>query len=357
MSLLNEPAVWFPAIRAGSGTDVFTERLAEGLQKRGIKAEITWLPHRAEYAPWTIAKPQPPAWANIVHVNTWLHRRLLPSDIPIVATMHHCVHGEEVAPFKTPAQALYHRLWVRSLEQAVLRRANQIVAVSRYTAEHTKSVFQISDFGVIPNGIDLEGPFQFTERTSPRKTFRLLFVGNWSARKGVDLLAPIMTLLGENFELLYTGSPSGKTSANMHAVGKPESTTELVTLYQEADALLFPSRLEGFGLVALEAQACGLPVIATRGSALPEVVEDRATGLLCPQDDIQAFAGAARKLAMTPGLWLEMRQAARKRVESRFSLDAMIDLYLDVYYATMTNHLMKGSGKLPHPPHESCAPR
>ena len=46
-----EPAVWFPAVRAGTGTDVFTERLVEGLNKRGIRAEITWLPLRAEYAP------------------------------------------------------------------------------------------------------------------------------------------------------------------------------------------------------------------------------------------------------------------------------------------------------------------
>lgn len=330
-----EPAVWFPAIRAGSGADVFTERLAEGLRQRGIKAEISWLPHRAEYAPWTVATLTTPAWANIAHINTWLHRRFLPSGIPIVATMHHCVHGEELAPFKTPAQALYHRLWVLSLERTVLKRAKQIVAVSRYTAEQTKSIFRLSDISVIPNGITLDGPFRFKERTSPHKPFRLLFVGNWSARKGVDLLAPIMKQLGPDFELFFTGTVNRGTPTNMHSIGKPVGTSELARQYEEADALLFPSRLEGFGLVALEAQACGLPVIATRGSALPEVVEDGVTGLLCPQDNVQAFAEAARKLAADPSLWKQMRQSARKWVEDQYSLDTMIDHYLDTYRTTL----------------------
>ncbi|MCQ4974462.1 hypothetical protein NE662_09525, partial [Bifidobacterium pseudocatenulatum] len=65
-----QPAIWFPAIRTGTGTDVFTQRLVEGLVAIGIRAEITWLPLRAEYLPWTVAVPQPPNWATIVHVNT-----------------------------------------------------------------------------------------------------------------------------------------------------------------------------------------------------------------------------------------------------------------------------------------------
>lgn len=79
-----QPAVWFPAIRAGSGTDVFTERLVEGLRRRGIRAEITWLPLRAECAPWSVAVPKPPAWANIVHINSWLPGPVVPDGLPLV---------------------------------------------------------------------------------------------------------------------------------------------------------------------------------------------------------------------------------------------------------------------------------
>src|SRR5690606_37416690 len=65
------PAVWFPTIQAGTGTDVFTQRLCDGLNARGVRAQITWLPHRAEYVHWTVPAPPPPAWANVVHANSW----------------------------------------------------------------------------------------------------------------------------------------------------------------------------------------------------------------------------------------------------------------------------------------------
>lgn len=56
-----QPSIWFPTVKTNTGTDVFTERLADGLNKQGIRAEITWLPLRAEYAPWTVPVPPPPA--------------------------------------------------------------------------------------------------------------------------------------------------------------------------------------------------------------------------------------------------------------------------------------------------------
>ena len=64
------PAIWFPTVRTGTGTDVFTQRLVADLCKRGVRAEITWLPLHAEYAPWTVPIPQSPAWATVAHVNT-----------------------------------------------------------------------------------------------------------------------------------------------------------------------------------------------------------------------------------------------------------------------------------------------
>lgn len=326
-----QPSVWFPTIRAGSGADVFTERLAEGLRRRGLKAEITWLPHRAEYLPWSVTKPEPPAWANIAHVNTWLHRRFLPKNLPLIATMHHCVHGDEVARFKTPAQTLYHRLWVKRLERHVLVRADRITAVSRYSAARTTAIYRTNNIVVIHNGIDTRGVFQPAPRQEPNEPFRLLYVGNWSKRKGVDLLAPIMSRLGTGFELAHTGNSITNAPDNMHSIGILATQSALADAYRQADALLFPSRLEGFGLVALEAHACGLPVIATHGSALPEVIEHGVTGLLCPQDDVQAFVDAAKKMADDTARWQRMRRAALERAETHFSMEHMLDRYIDLY--------------------------
>lgn len=331
----NKPAVWFPTIRAGSGTDVFTERLAKGLVARGLKAYITWLPHRAEYLPWAVEMPKCPDWANIVHVNTWLPSRFLPFEIPIIATVHHCIQDKNFIPYKNITQKIYHHLWITPNEKRVIREATRLIAVSKYTAGHVRQGFACDMPEVIPNGVDA-ALFCTTLQTKPNRPFRLLFVGNWSRRKGTDLLRPIMKELGEGFELKTTlgrraASANHNLESNIHVVPSPPDDVSMSALYTDCDALLFPSRLEGFGLVALEAQACGLPVIATNCSALTEVIEDGITGILCPQDDVAAFATAARRLAENTDIWLKMREAARRRVEEFFSMDLMLDRYIDTY--------------------------
>ncbi len=329
-----EPAVWFPAVRARSGADVFTERLCAGLNARGIRAEITWLPLRAEYAPWSVPAPKPPAWANIVHANSWLHPHFLPRGLPIVTTLHTCVHDPALMPYKRAAQRLYHTVWIKRVEAAHLRRADCIVAVSRYTTRAAEAAFGLQDIEVIHNGVDT-ARFHPIERPAPNRPFRLLYVGNWNALKGVDLLAPIMQMLGDNFELAYTADRGGAHERyplppNCRNLGRL-SGAALVTAYQRADALLFPSRLEGFGLVAAEAMACGLPVIAADTSSLPEVVVHEQTGFLCPVDDVESFVSAVKLLSSDTPTWRRMRHAAHQRVETCFDMDAMIGRYIALY--------------------------
>ena len=335
---MTTPKVWFPAIRCGSGADVFTERLCAALNAQGIRAEITWLPHRAEYAPWSVPVPKPPAWANVVHINSWLPQRFVPPGLPIVVTVHSSVHDPALLPYKSRLQALYHKHWIHPIEAANLERAHCVVAVSHYTAAQIEASFGIRDIQVIHNGIDCQA-FTPIARTEPNHPFRLLYVGNWSARKGVDLLGPIMERLGNGFLLQYTADRNGahtrfRLPPNSACLGRLAGK-ELVRAYQEADALLFPSRLEGFGLVAAEAMACGLPVIAAKTSSLPEVVEDGVTGVLCPQDDVAAFAAQIGRLAENPAAWCAMRQTARQRATSRFDERVMVHRYREIYGAVM----------------------
>lgn len=342
-NLEQEPAVWFPAIRTGSGVDVFTERLASGLRQRGLQADIAWLPLRAEYAPWSVPVPEKPVWANIVHVNTWLSSRFLQVSLPLVATLHHCVQDKTLAPYKTLLQSLYHRYWITPMERRLIARVDRCVAVSNYTQQQGAVVSSGRSLEVIPNGVDT-AIFMPARERQPHHPFRLLFVGNWSKRKGADLLAPIMERLGSGFELVYTkggyrGSAAFPTHENMRPASCLSDERQMARLYQEADALLFPTRLEGFGLVALEAQACGIPVVATRGSALPEVVGDGETGLLCPQDDVAAFVAAVRRLAEDCVLWRSMGCAARVRADTRFGIEGMIDKYISVYNDVLSGKL------------------
>ncbi len=334
---MTEPAVWFPAIRAGTGTDVFTERLVEGLRRRGLRAEIAWLPHRAEYAPWSVPRPKAPAWANIAHVNTWLPASMLPSHIPIVATIHHAVHHPDAQAYKGLLRATYHRYWIVPNERRVLQCAVRRIAVSRFVAETARQMLTEGPIEVIYNGIDVDFFKPSPSRQRPGQPFTLGYLGTWTMRKGVDLLAPIMQALGADFLLLYTGGPKSSPNAfptNMRDVGRLSGPAAVRAFLQSIDALLFPSRSEGLGISVLEALACGVPVIAARTGPLPEIVKDKVTGLLCPPDEVAAFAQAARWLALHPEQWQRMRQAARAHAMA-FDIEAMVGRYLEVYRSVL----------------------
>ena len=335
MSTERELAVWFPTVRTGTGTDVSTQRLARALMQRGIRAEITWLPLHVEYAPWMVSMPEPPAWATIVQVNTWLSSRFLPQNTPIVATLRHSMHDPVLRPYKNFTRAAYHRWWIAPNERRVLRRADHVVAVSRFVAETAQRELADVPIEIIYNGIDTSKFRPCKQPRRPGDPFRLLYVGNWKKLKGVDLLAPIMRELGERFELHYTGGTNAERDkpdmpANMRDLGRL-SGEEVITAMQNADAFLFPSRSEGLPLVGIEAMACGLPIIAMRASSLVEVVDDGVTGLLCPRDDAAAFAAGARALAESPQLHAAMSRSAIKRVTNKFSVERMVNAYICAY--------------------------
>ena len=172
------PAIWFPTVRTNTGTDVFTQRLVADLCKRGVRAEITWLPLHAEYAPWTVPIPQSPAWATVAHVNTWLHTRFIPRSLPLVATIHHAVHHPDAGAYKGPLRAAYHRWWIAPNERRVLRHAQRVVAVSQFVANSTLHSLLDVPMQVIYNGVDTERFCPGTRQRQPGEPFKLLFVGS-----------------------------------------------------------------------------------------------------------------------------------------------------------------------------------
>ena len=328
------PGIWLPAVRRGTGADVFTERLCDGLVARGMRAEICWLPPRAEYLPWSVRAPAIPDWVDVVHVNSWLHRRFYDKRTRVV-TVHHSVHDPVLSAHKTPAQAAYHRGWVWPTERAAIQSADAVTAVSEYTAGQVRSTFVCADVEVIHNGIDVALFKPVRREIREAGSFRLLYVGSASRRKGADLLAPIMALLGNAFELRYTGTTEaferwGKLPANCTALGRLDDA-QLIAEMQCADALLFPTRLEGFGMAVAEAMACGLPVVASRCSSLPEIVEHGRSGLLCPPGDVAEFVASLRRLAGDAHLHASMSDAAMHRIRSHFTFDMMVARYVSLY--------------------------
>jgi N-acetyl-alpha-D-glucosaminyl L-malate synthase BshA len=116
--------------------------------------------------------------------------------------------------------------------------------------------------------------------------------------------------------------------ADVEALGEPP---DLAAVLADADLFLLPSETESFGLAALEALACGVPVIASDVGGLPEVVSDGEVGFLCPVGDVAAMSARARRLLDDPALRAEMAAAARLRAETLFRPEPAIDGYLRVY--------------------------
>ena len=329
-----EIAVWFPTVRCNTGTDVFTINLVEALNKQGIRAEITWLPLRAEYAPWTVKIPQPPEWATVVHISTWLHPRFIPNDLPVIATLHHSIHDDALTPYKGWLRSAYHHYWIRYIEHTTMQRANKVIAVSQFSTRIAQQKVINIPIDVIYNGIYTQR-YQPPKDRKPHYPFRLLYVGGWKTLKGIDLFPPIMKELGHDFVLYYTGGANAEPHKstmpnNMIDIGRLDEA-QVINAMQEADALLFPSRSEGLPLTVLEAMSCGLPIIATRGSSLTEVINNGENGILCKQDDIAHFAQAAKKLANDDTFYTYCSNENRRRVIQKFSFETMCREYINAY--------------------------
>jgi glycosyltransferase involved in cell wall biosynthesis len=152
----------------------------------------------------------------------------------------------------------------------------------------------------------------------------------------VNLFAPIMRALGNGYELIFTGGSavSAKERAifpsNMRDIGRLDEPSVIDAL-RSAHVLLFPSRSEGFGLVAAEAMACGLPVIACRNTALEDLVEHKVTGFLCSTEEISCFVDSIRSICNDPALYQKQSQAARQIALASFSIQKMVDEYAAEY--------------------------
>jgi len=110
----------------------------------------------------------------------------------------------------------------------------------------------------------------------------------------------------------------------MHVLGAQENVIPLLSI---ADLFLLPSEQESFGLAALEAMACEVPVVASRVGGLPEVIEHGATGFLHPLGDVDAMTASGIALLRDPELHARITAAAVRRVRERFCVDRIVPMY------------------------------
>lgn len=321
-----------PYIRSGSGSDGFTKNLAAGLEQAGHTALLHPFSRYWQVLPDLLRGAKPSVEVDVIVANSSNGFAFATDGIPMVTVTHHCVHDPAFAPFRSVVQALYHQAALRRYEARSFRTAAEVVAVSFATRRAMLGVFKGVDPRVIRNGVDTSFFSPGSKKPMASRPFRLLYAGNMTKRKGADLLDPTMRLLGPGHILEYTSGLRRSDllkSDNTYPLGRL-SLPDLREAYRRADALFLPSRLEGGPLVAFEAMACGLPVVSSNLSAMPEVITHRQNGLLCnpePRD----FATAIQSLADDRRLLKQLADNARIHAVENLSRERMTEEFLQLF--------------------------
>jgi glycosyltransferase involved in cell wall biosynthesis len=260
---------------------------------------------------------------------------------PVVTTVHHLTTDPALRPYSSTAQRLFHRLVEARYDGLSIRSADAVVCVSRYTQKQMTMTYGRRDSELIYDAIDTDvfSPSPDLVRTddglpASDARIRLLFVGNRTRRKGFDLLPAIMDLLPDDYVLYFTGGFQATSAAPPHPrminIGSPDRAG-LVAAYRSSDMLLFPSRLEGFGIAPAEALACGRPVVTTNASALPEVVDHGRSGYLVTRDDVVQYAESVRRLGEDAQLRRQFGEFGRDKVVRSFSYPVLAAAFGRLY--------------------------
>jgi N-acetyl-alpha-D-glucosaminyl L-malate synthase BshA len=258
------------------------------------------------------------------------HRRL-----PVITTLH----GTDIT--LVGADRSYLPITKYALEQS-----DGVTAISNYLKQATIDTFQFDRIEVIPNFVcpseyKPKPDCELRQALSPDGAPILVHVSNFRpVKRPVDCVEILARVLKKTpARLVMVGDGSERTNAIHRArclgvfdrcafVGKQP---RIVDYLCAADVLLLPSELESFGLAALEAMACEVPVVASRVGGVPEVVDDGETGFLSEVGDIEKMADDAARLLTDEKFRSNMGRRARESAISRYNTDLVIPRYIEFY--------------------------
>jgi alpha-1,6-mannosyltransferase len=221
--------------------------------------------------------------------------------------------------------------------QRVYARCDLVLAPSRLMCDYLCGI-GVRRTALQPLGVDTE-IFSPQRRTLDlrrvlglaERTRLLVYAGRFSGEKNMGVLSGAMRLLGERYHLLLIGGgESARVAANITVRPYRRDSIELATWMASCDALVHAGCSETFGLVIIEALACGIPVVGARAGAVPEHV-DEAVGMLAPPQDIAGMAAAIRALFERD--LAALGRAARSRALQRYTWTRALQLLL-AHYAT-----------------------
>lgn len=276
---------------------------------------------------------------SVLHANYWLsglagHRLKHELGLPLVCTFHTLARVKATAGDDEPL----HR---DRAEAEVIGCADRLLASCSAEAEQLEGLYGAdrSRIEIVPPGVDhafFSPGFSIGDRAGARAAIGLrgeptiLFVGRIQPLKRIDLaIEALVQMRRSDAQLVIVGGPSGpegeaeltRVTALADSLGvahrvrfvPPQPHHLLSSWYRAADVVVVPSRSESFGLVALEAAACGTPVVAAAVGGLTSVVDDGRTGVLVDGADPSVWAAHLDHLLDHPATAAAMASAAVRR--------------------------------------------
>ncbi len=317
---------------------------AEGVEKLGIISEL---------ASWLEAQR-----FDILHTHSYkpnLRGRLAgmmfkPDGLRLVAHYHN------------QYDANWQRDGTLTLDRLLTRLTDRIVACSNAVGDHVRERLAVdpAKLRTVANGADLERYSIMPERGAARLALGLpaaasiiTLVGRISAQKGqedaVRAMPAILTKWPDALLVLAGGVDDAQRVDDLHHLASQLGVlksirflgfvSEMPALYAATDLLVAPSRWEGFGLMLVEAMAAGVPIVATRAGAIPEVTGEKAA-VLVPAGDWQALADASAQVLSNPRLADSLVAAGKQRAR-QFSWSVAAERMQEVY-----GELLAGNGSL-----------
>jgi D-inositol-3-phosphate glycosyltransferase len=358
-----------PGLGDGGGMNVYVRELSAALARAGVECDVytrAWSPElpatvavepgfRVHHVPAGPLAPVPKEGlpelidefadgvlgrmttdrpAELIHANYWLsgvagHRIKHELDLPLVSTFHTLARVKAEASEDEPVRR-------EQAEAAVMGCSDAVLASCSVEAHQIEELYGMdtSRIEIVPLGVE-RAFFAPGYRPQARRALglpagpMLLFVGRIQPLKGLDVAVRALALLDREAFLVVVGGPSGpegeaeaeRVRALVDELGlsdrvhfcPPQPHELLSTFYRAADVCLVPSRSESFGLVALEAAACGTPVVAAAVGGLRTLVDHGRTGFLVNRRDPATFAAYTDEVLANPMLAAELSASAAER--------------------------------------------
>ena len=331
----------------------------EGLSKEELPSQLCAFTNgvlRAEAA-------HPPGYYDLIHSHYWMSGQVgwLARErwgVPHVHTPH------TLAKVKNRLIAAGDRPEPKARvigEEQVIAESDRLVANTRFEAQDLVACYGAdpTQLAVVPPGVDLErfrpGPAAAARARLglPARGHIVSFVGRIQPLKAPDVLISALPFLeAEDVTVVICGGPSGsgldrptaliELAASLGVTDKvrflaPQTGDALADLYRASDLVAVPSHNESFGLVALEAQACGTPVVAAAVGGLVTAVQNDVSGVLIDSHQPQEWALVLDKLLSAPARRLQLSVGAVRHA-SNFSWDRTAAGLLRVYREAVTEH-------------------